>query len=443
MTFTYDAAGNRISKTAVAEGNTITTWYVRDGQGNVMGVYTLGDPTKDSGALTQSEVDLYGRSRLGLSTGKLNCSTLVNREGQQWQNVVVRGAKLFELNNHLGNVLVTISDKKLQQTTDSFTVAYYTADVINANDYYSFGMPMPGRTYTIGSAAANRYGFNGKEQDPELKGFGDQYDYGMRMYDPRVGRFLSVNPLFKTYPYYTPYQYASNNPMLAIDVDGLESSNDKNPTQVTEQEVANKQNYIEALRQEAEALNILVEDDKKIISTAKTELLKQIGFDVSTEWLPSRWAADFALAASGTEQPADAWANLLSKSTSDLAKDAAELQKVCAQYESTVNDFKSKLENATSFKTNDGIVLDNLTAAAVAAAGIHKNGKNAFGDWAFYEIKVDGKVLKFGIADASRVRKTGEYAKLPERLAQQLSRIKTKAPELALTYETKPFFGYA
>jgi hypothetical protein len=105
-------------------------------------------------------------------------------------------------------------------------------------------------------------------------------------------------------------------------------------------------------------------------------------------------------------------------STSDLAKDAAELQKVCAQYESTVNDFKSKLENATSFKTNDGIVLDNLTAAAVAAAGIHKNGKNAFGDWAFYEIKVDGKVLKFGIADASRVRKTGEYAKLPERLAQ-------------------------
>ncbi len=219
MTFTYDATGNRISKTSVSGGNTITTWYVRDGQGKVMAVYTLGDPTKNSGALTQSEVDLYGLKRLGLLTGKLNCSTLGTRAAE---NVVARGAKIFELNNHLGNVLVTISDKKLQQTTDNNTVAYYTADVINANDYYSFGMPMPGRTYTLGSAAAYRYGFNGKEQDPEVKGQGDQYDYGKRMYDPRVGKFLSLDPLSSKYTFYSPYQFAANSPIYAVDIDGLE-----------------------------------------------------------------------------------------------------------------------------------------------------------------------------------------------------------------------------
>jgi RHS repeat-associated protein len=138
------------------------------------------------------------------------------------QNVVVRGAKLFELSNHLGNVLVTISDKRLQQTTDSSTVAYYKPDVINANDYYSFGMLMPGRSYTVGTAAQYRYGFNGKEDDNEVKGTGDQIDYGMRIYDPRVGRFMSIDPVAKQYPELTPYQFASNRPIDGADLDGKE-----------------------------------------------------------------------------------------------------------------------------------------------------------------------------------------------------------------------------
>jgi RHS repeat-associated protein len=40
-----------------------------------------------------------------------------------------------------------------------------------------------------------RYGFNGKENDNEAKGEGNQQDYGMRIYDPRLGRFLSMDPL--------------------------------------------------------------------------------------------------------------------------------------------------------------------------------------------------------------------------------------------------------
>ncbi|ATL49391.1 hypothetical protein COR50_20645 [Chitinophaga caeni] len=46
----------------------------------------------------------------------------------------------------------------------------------------------------------------------------------MRVYDPRIGRFLSVDPLAKDYPELTPYQFASNRPIECIDLDGGESA---------------------------------------------------------------------------------------------------------------------------------------------------------------------------------------------------------------------------
>ena len=49
-------------------------------------------------------------------------------------------------------------------------------------------------------------------------------DYGFRLYNPAIGKFLSVDPLFKGFPELTPYQFASNTPMQAIDLDGLEAT---------------------------------------------------------------------------------------------------------------------------------------------------------------------------------------------------------------------------
>jgi RHS repeat-associated protein len=72
------------------------------------------------------------------------------------------------------------------------------------------------------NSTSYRYGFNGKENDNEVKGEGNQQDYGMRIYDPRLGRFLSVDPLTKSYPELTPYQFASNRPIDGIDLDGKE-----------------------------------------------------------------------------------------------------------------------------------------------------------------------------------------------------------------------------
>jgi RHS repeat-associated protein len=79
---------------------------------------------------------------------------------------------------------------------------------------------MPGRTYS--AQTGYKYGFNGKENDNEIKGEGNQIDYGMRIYDPRLGRFLSVDPLTNNFPWYTPYQFAGNTPIQAIDLDGEE-----------------------------------------------------------------------------------------------------------------------------------------------------------------------------------------------------------------------------
>ncbi len=81
-------------------------------------------------------------------------------------------------------------------------------------------MQMPGRQFKAGSPY--RYGFNGKENDKEVKGEGNQQDYGMRIYDPRLGKFLSVDPITNKYPELTPYQFASNRPIDGIDLDGLE-----------------------------------------------------------------------------------------------------------------------------------------------------------------------------------------------------------------------------
>ena len=79
---------------------------------------------------------------------------------------------------------------------------------------------------TIYTATGNgyRYAFNGKEQDPEWNGVGAMYDYGFRIYDPRIAKFLSVDPLASSFPFYTPYQFSSNMPVAAVDLDGLEAA---------------------------------------------------------------------------------------------------------------------------------------------------------------------------------------------------------------------------
>jgi RHS repeat-associated protein len=94
--------------------------------------------------------------------------------------------------------------------------------VVEAREYYPFGMVMPNRKTPAAGNSAYRYGFNGKENDDEAYGDDNQQDYGMRVYDPRLGRFLSVDPLFRDYPWNSTYAFAENDVIRNVDLDGAE-----------------------------------------------------------------------------------------------------------------------------------------------------------------------------------------------------------------------------
>ena len=99
--------------------------------------------------------------------------------------------------------------------TDDLLVEIQAGSGVLSNDY-------PGGQGSNDMYGAYRYGFNGKEMDNEVSGAGNQYDYGFRIYNPRLGRFLSVDPLTPKFPFYTPYQFSGNKPISNIDLDGRE-----------------------------------------------------------------------------------------------------------------------------------------------------------------------------------------------------------------------------
>jgi len=83
---------------------------------------------------------------------------------------------------------------------------------------HPFGMVMPGRSWTAASAEGYRYGYNGKEGDGEIKGDDNSLDFGARIYDPRICRWLSDDPLYN--PNESPFIAFTNNPIWFLDPNG-------------------------------------------------------------------------------------------------------------------------------------------------------------------------------------------------------------------------------
>lgn len=132
-------------------------------------------------------------------------------------STIIRRIDFLTLNEYQQ---IVVDSNQLNHVDDgSGGIGYYRAEVVIVGDYYPFGMGIVGRSYSLKDYL---FGFNGKENDNEIEGKGNWQDYEMRMYDPRVGRFASVDPLTKDYPWYCPYQFAGNKPVGAIDIDGLE-----------------------------------------------------------------------------------------------------------------------------------------------------------------------------------------------------------------------------
>jgi RHS repeat-associated protein len=87
----------------------------------------------------------------------------------------------------------------------------------NSTFSYPFGSLKPLR---YSGSNDYRFGFNGMEVDDEVKGDNNSLDFGARIYDPRIGRFLSLDPKWKSFPFMSPYVFAGNNPLRFIDKEG-------------------------------------------------------------------------------------------------------------------------------------------------------------------------------------------------------------------------------
>ncbi|MBO9702125.1 MAG: hypothetical protein J7604_18090 [Sporocytophaga sp.] len=228
LEFLYDVKGNRICKIlkpAETVGNEDTweyTWYIRDLSGNIVSIYNQ-TPISGNFEFRQNEITIYGLTRIGTyKPGRFMVSRDVNIAVPYQPLTEVElgyrtytsnlNRKYFELNNHLNNVLSTISDYR------SYSNSQYSAIVISSQDYYPFGLEMMGRGKNIG--IGYRYGFQGQERESEFNG---NYSFDYRVHDPRIGRFLSIDPISQDFPWNSPYAFSENRVISHVEMEGLES----------------------------------------------------------------------------------------------------------------------------------------------------------------------------------------------------------------------------
>jgi RHS repeat-associated protein len=216
LEFGYDASGNRLWKKVTPKGSGAvisTYYYLRDAQGNEMCRYVKYTNTSSQLMYVAQEHSIYGSSRVGVD-GRKDTLYKAGSYSLAWGGVSTSrrelGLKSFELANHLGNVLVTVSDKPVYKV--SSTTIFFQPEITSISDYYPFGTPINGRSF---SSTEYRFGFNGKELDEES----ETQDYGMRINDCRLGRFLSVDPLVETTM--QPYSAFNNNPIRYNDPTGM------------------------------------------------------------------------------------------------------------------------------------------------------------------------------------------------------------------------------
>jgi RHS repeat-associated protein len=180
--YLYDAAGNRVKKlTRTAGGNWETITYI-DG---------IIEYRENDASEYQSISHV-----MDASTGSAQSKRIATiREGDDFDDPTP--AIKYNLDDHLGSSNVLVDEN---------------GTLVNREEYYPFGET------SFGSYAKKRYRFCGKEKDEES----GLYYYGARYYAPWLCRFVSVDPLAGDYPFYTPFQYAGNQPINFIDLDGKE-----------------------------------------------------------------------------------------------------------------------------------------------------------------------------------------------------------------------------
>ena len=125
----------------------------------------------------------------------------------------------YERLNHLGNVQVVISDKRVSVCDEYLAVERFEAEVLSAVDYYPGGMLLPERQwYANADSGLYSFGVNGQLKDDEIAGVGNRYSAEYWQYDSRLIRRFNQDP--KPNPSISNYACFANNPIWFADPDG-------------------------------------------------------------------------------------------------------------------------------------------------------------------------------------------------------------------------------
>jgi len=217
LKFYYDPMGNRVGKIVYQDdGDIIKTWYIRDAQGNIMATYTEQDDS-----IRWTEQDIYGSSRLGvIYPDSLVYPYTPVTPTDTFTFFNMAGNRRYELTNHLGNVLGTISDRKIPKEigTPNKIAEYYLADIASIQDYYPFGMGMPGRKFSFDPVYL--FGYQSSISDDEIYGEKNMYSTLYRGLDTRIGRWWSIDPKYKAKADLSPYVSMDNSPVVFNDKNG-------------------------------------------------------------------------------------------------------------------------------------------------------------------------------------------------------------------------------
>jgi RHS repeat-associated protein len=215
--FIYNGSDEYISKEfKPATGNPFITNYIRDSKGNIIAIYnqkTIGSTL----SYQLAERDIYGSKRIGSENSIVELISPVPISEVDTFNRYL-GLKKYELDNNIGNVLTVVSDRKIPRPNGTGDrIAYFEPDVLSAQDYFGFGMIEPEREYAF---SKYRFGFGSKEKIDEIYGPAEAYDFGARIYDPRLGKFMSEDPRAMDYAPISPYTYTLDNPIIFRDNNG-------------------------------------------------------------------------------------------------------------------------------------------------------------------------------------------------------------------------------